>query len=97
MRDITVLEPTPGDLFIARRCLHIQRPTLKALETPDRPFLHDVNAGVTDPPSLERGPVIHANVFLMIARRRIRRPSRLVEPDGIEPTTSCLQSTRSTN
>ena len=22
---------------------------------------------------------------------------RLVEPDGIEPTTSCLQSTRSTN
>jgi len=23
--------------------------------------------------------------------------SRLVEPDGIEPTTSCLQSTRSPN
>ena len=26
-----------------------------------------------------------------------RRPRRLVEPDGIEPTTSCLQSTRSPN
>jgi hypothetical protein len=24
-------------------------------------------------------------------------PSRLVEPDGIEPTTSCLQSRRSPN
>ena len=27
----------------------------------------------------------------------ISRMSRLVEPDGIEPTTSCLQSTRSPN
>ena len=29
--------------------------------------------------------------------RRVLRPRRLVEPDGIEPTTSCLQSTRSPN
>ena len=30
--------------------------------------------------------------------RRLRRPPQvLVEPDGIEPTTSCLQSTRSPN
>ncbi len=28
-------------------------------------------------------------------RARSRRSRRLVEPDGIEPTTSCLQSTRS--
>ena len=26
-----------------------------------------------------------------------RQSNHLVEPDGIEPTTSCLQSTRSTN
>ncbi len=30
-------------------------------------------------------------------QRSNRRPKRLVEPDGIEPTTSCLQSTRSPN
>jgi hypothetical protein len=28
---------------------------------------------------------------------RERRPPWMVEPDGFEPTTSCLQSTRSTN
>ena len=45
-----------------------------------------------------------AKVLILIARRPnnvdpaspIRR-RRVVEPDGIEPTTSCLQSTRSTN
>ena len=31
------------------------------------------------------------------APRAEEEMSRMVEPDGIEPTTSCLQSTRSTN
>ncbi len=30
-------------------------------------------------------------------RSRLAEPAKLVEPDGIEPTTSCLQSTRSPN
>jgi hypothetical protein len=30
-------------------------------------------------------------------RKMIQVPKALVEPDGIEPTTSCLQSTRSPN
>jgi hypothetical protein len=32
-----------------------------------------------------------------ILDRFIYRSREMVEPDGIEPTTSCLQSTRSTN
>lgn len=35
--------------------------------------------------------------FKDVLRRRLRRSAHLVEPDGIEPTTSCLQSTRSPN
>lgn len=37
------------------------------------------------------------NLFQGRLRRRLRRSAHLVEPDGIEPTTSCLQSTRSPN
>ena len=58
------------------------RSVLKALEKPDKPFIHDVNA--TRP----RG-----GCELV----RLRSLRDVVEPDGIEPTTSCLQSTRSTN
>ena len=61
------LHPRLSDLFIARRCLHIQRPTLKALETPDRPFLHDVNRR-RGRPSLRKHPQAPEGVFLMIAR-----------------------------
>jgi hypothetical protein len=35
--------------------------------------------------------------FSMSRKARRRQSDRLVEPDGIEPTTSCLQSTRSPN
>ena len=71
---------SPDDVF--------SRSTLQALETPGRPFLHDVNATGREP---GREPV----AFLDRGTRFKR--GVVVEPDGIEPTTSCLQSTRSTN
>jgi hypothetical protein len=37
------------------------------------------------------------SVYPRILRAQRRQSDRLVEPDGIEPTTSCLQSTRSPN
>jgi hypothetical protein len=39
--------------------------------------------------------VCRTRLLLVRALRRFDAP--LVEPDGIEPTTSCLQSTRSPN
>ena len=63
------------------------RLVLEALEKPDKPFIYDVNA--TRP---EGGCEL---VSLAIAV--LKTEARMVEPDGIEPTTSCLQSTRSTN
>ena len=67
---------------------------LEALEMPGRPFLHDVNhqLPVTGEPAK---PVRYA---IESPSPRLRRnEDDVVEPDGIEPTTSCLQSTRSTN
>ena len=70
----------------------ISKPTLKALETPGRPFLHDVNPPPRAPSASgdETGsPALEGD--------RFGADAALVEPDGLEPTTSCLQSTRSTN
>jgi hypothetical protein len=66
---------------------------------PDNDVFYQVRPGLrllsvrTDPSftmSNSPGFRLARNLFFLIA-------SRLVEPDGIEPTTSCLQSTRSTN
>ncbi|CAI2931915.1 protein of unknown function [Aminobacter niigataensis] len=38
---------------------------------------------------------LDANDFLTLPHPLDSQPGRLVEPDGIEPTTSCLQSRRS--
>ena len=38
-----------------------------------------------------------SSLFRIPCRHAARHPKRVVEPDGIEPTTSCLQSTRSPN
>jgi hypothetical protein len=60
-------------------------PSSKPQGGPDKPFnsrCHLTNAGLARRWKL---------VFSAIARNFV------VEPDGIEPTTSCLQSTRSTN
>ena len=51
------------------------------------PFIHNVNFPRPKP---------QEETVLSIARVK-RSLWDLVEPDGIEPTTSCLQSTRSTN
>ena len=59
---------------------------------------------VTENPIRHSGPVCRAeargNQSAYARWAPVRRPCslserRLVEPDGIEPTTSCLQSTRS--
>ena len=60
------------------------RSVLKALEKPDKPFIHDVNA--TALRRLQTMKLISNDTIYAV-----------VEPDGFEPTTSCLQSTRSTN
>ena len=56
----------------------------EALEKPDKPFIHDVNA--TALKRLQTMKLISNDTIYAV-----------VEPDGFEPTTSCLQSTRSTN
>jgi hypothetical protein len=70
-------------LTVVRLCLLKVGP--KSLEKPDKPFIHDVKPSRAKALWEFRSP---------IARRSKRA---MVEPDGIEPTTSCLQSTRSTN
>ena len=55
---------------------------LKAYEGPDQFFLHNINAH-----GCKAAEAIHS----------MRSCEFLVEPDGVEPTTSCLQSRRSTN
>ena len=79
-------------MFVVRRCFFIKS-VLKALEAPDEPFLHDVITASGEP---EAGTC--RNAIASAAAGPGRRSEReLVEPDGFEPTTSCLQSTRSTN
>jgi hypothetical protein len=67
------------------------RSVLKALEKPDKPFIHNVipssHGPVGKPVRCDRAHVLVSGELLCV----------MVEPDGIEPTTSCLQSTRSTN
>jgi hypothetical protein len=59
---------------------------------PERSYLFTMSE-ITHPRAGPRGDAADAeNVSL-----RTSRPVRLVEPDGIEPTTSCLQSRRSPN
>ena len=70
----------------------ISKPTLKALETPGRPFLHDVN-----PPPRAPSASGDETGSPALEDDRFGAEAALVEPDGLEPTTSCLQSTRSTN
>ena len=54
---------------------------LKAYEGPDQFFLHNINAV---------GRISSRGNLCTI-------DETMVEPDGVEPTTSCLQSRRSTN
>jgi hypothetical protein len=68
----------------------LSKPALEALETPGRPFLHNGN------PRLPKASGLKGGKSVPRVRIPITTPG-LVEPDGIEPTTSCLQSTRSTN
>jgi hypothetical protein len=50
---------------------------------------------VEQPVSALSGYDAAAFATIGLPSRSWRSPRRLVEPDGIEPTTSCLQSTRS--
>ena len=71
--------------------------------------LHDVTDVFAKQPTLRDRSVLTAStlrqthvpdsgldtVSLSEAADAASKPKRMVEPDGIEPTTSCLQSTRS--
>ena len=70
---------------VVRLCL--LKSALQGLENPGKPFIHNVNR--TQPPKGQ----MQTCVLSMIASYF----QEMVEPDGLEPTTSCLQSTRSTN
>src|SRR3569833_3184806 len=67
-----------------------QGPSSKLRGEPDGPFFHDVKP--RQPSDAHQLMGSHCS----IDREQILQ-NRMVEPDGIEPTTSCLQSTRSTN
>ena len=95
----------PARRRIRQRCIIMTQPTVSPLlrRRPCRVILgHLFSSHVKDPiPALER-----ISAFSLIGYHRCRvieghRPSLLpfllVEADGIEPTTSCLQSTRSPN
>src|SRR5438477_3965071 len=65
-------------------------PSKHAKDAPGKPFSSRCHRSVRPGPAAEATETCDPRsraVFLEI----------LVEPDGIEPTTSCLQSTRSTN
>lgn len=64
-------------------------PDLKAYEGPVMFFLHDFN--VPAHADEDKPFAMRASGHTPLAARRV------VEPDGVEPTTSCLQSRRSTN
>jgi hypothetical protein len=67
----------------------------------ERSPLHDVRQHARRNGALGQGTValrdflFHGRAFASNKRSRLASP--LVEPDGIEPTTSCLQSRRSPN
>ena len=56
--------------------------------------LYDVD---DDRASVEGGFVAFSRLQALADTPHIQHPGRMVEPDGIEPTTSCLQSRRSPN
>jgi hypothetical protein len=60
----------------------------------DRSPLHDVTEPAGPVGHGETGFHFHGRILTSPGRRPVRL---LVEPDGIEPTTSCLQSRRSPN
>ena len=95
--------PTPShnarSLVTSCQTMFFIKSALKALETPGKPFLHNVNHQT---PMREPGETCSAidRSPQQPSRAVIKSPQRgceMVEPDGLEPTTSCLQSTRSTN
>jgi hypothetical protein len=83
-------DPRLGFVF-ARLCSSSGLPS-KALEKPDKPFIHNVIPSGLGPV----GKPVRCDRALVPARGELLFLV-MVEPDGIEPTTSCLQSTRSTN
>ena len=59
---------------------------LEGYEGPDVFFLHNINADKPEGLGQSLDAIAASNDWKI-----------LVEPDGVEPTTSCLQSRRSTN
>jgi len=68
---------------------------------PDNSSLHDVNAGPRPAKIRKQKPATgRPAIWILFSDSHVfwfRGRGCLVEPDGIEPTTSCLQSRRSPN
>lgn len=76
----------PDDVFF--------EPVLKAYEGPDKFFLHNVNCNRSED---QLQTCFDRDARRGSSSRQAVAPREMVEPDGVEPTTSCLQSRRSTN
>ena len=87
-----------GSCLIFCQTMSSLEQVLKAYEGPDQFFLHNINA-ISCKSSW--GNLLMRSSSLLkqyaAARRTVANRQVLVEPDGVEPTTSCLQSRRSTN
>jgi hypothetical protein len=70
---------------------------LAAARRPERSPLHDVRQHAQADDPWRGADRLREFVFLRTSYQRADRIKPLVEPDGIEPTTSCLQSRRSPN
>jgi hypothetical protein len=111
--DPTALRSSAADTGTARDFHHENARGLRAAgdsrhaERLNRPPLHDVRQHARFDSRLSTGHMSRACGIMFPCERAFdvgsqswkRRPQsdRLVEPDGIEPTTSCLQSRRSPN
>ena len=99
----SLLRKSSGDVGVGRtasetRATNGIRPDCSEGECPDDLPLHDVIERKF-PSRLRRGIGTSSNGRIRRSRDPVATPSsaKMVEPDGIEPTTSCLQSRRSPN
>ena len=93
-RKTSLLRDRPEGRVRSSSALDVDRPRLapRRLFRIDPLFTMSDNARARRRRAEARGRAAHANMFLFG-----RASILLVEPDGIEPTTSCLQSRRSPN
>ena len=99
-----LLRKPPEDVGVDHRhaskgCLRDDEKTIVCTGCPARTFgwfaLFTMRNSGVFPPRIDWDPRLETEDFLQTDERRHNQ--EVVEPDGIEPTTSCLQSRRSPN